>query len=90
MGIFACGMEYFRPFTISPKVAEYIVKNNFGNLPILAYPDFRTFSIGAYIKNPLYYPQGDRFGTFLLWDKERQEDIREKRNYISSYGKIRK
>lgn len=77
VGLFAGVMEIFRPFTIAPRVANYIIENDFDNSTILAYIDIRASMIAPYINHPLYYPQGDRFGTFQIWDKKRTENIDE-------------
>ena len=67
----AASVDYQHPFSMAKSVAEYINERGLNNRLIVGYPDFTTSSIVGYLGiSHAYYPQGDRFGSFVRYDKQ--------------------
>ncbi len=73
VGIFASGMEWSRPFSASKTVAQYIKANGLDRLPTLGDSGFWTSPVAGYLDRSIYYPAGDRFGSFVILN---QKDLR--------------
>jgi hypothetical protein len=58
--------------------AEYISQRGLNNRLIVGYPDYATSAIVGYLGiSEAYYPQGDRFGSYVRFDKQRLTKITE-------------
>ena len=56
---------------MAKSVAEYINERGLNNRLIVGYPDSATMPIVGYLGiSRAYYPQGDRFGSFVRYDKQ--------------------
>jgi hypothetical protein len=63
---------------MAKSVAEYINERGLNNRLIVGYPDSATMPIVGYLGiSRAYYPQGDRFGSFIRWDKQSRKRITE-------------
>lgn len=67
-GVFAFTIDVAEPFSASKETAEYIQKNHYNELPILAYKDTLAESISARLDKALYYPESSRFGSYVSWN----------------------
>ena len=76
-GIFVSGMDWFYPFSEGKAVAQYIKNSKMENLPILGDVDTSASTVAGYLNRPIYYPRGDRYGTFIFFDKKQTENISE-------------
>jgi hypothetical protein len=75
----AASIDYQHPFSMAKSVAEYINKRGLNKSLIVGYPDFVTSTIVGYLGiSKIYYPQGDRFGSYVIWDKKRTLKLTEK------------
>ncbi|MEC4986704.1 MAG: hypothetical protein SAK42_21600, partial [Oscillatoria sp. PMC 1076.18] len=61
------------PFTVSKQVANFIQQEQFENFLVVGSPDFTVSSLAAYVKQPIYHPESNRFGSFIIWNDQRQE-----------------
>ncbi len=60
-----------QPFTDAASTATWIRNHVPGDASIVACPDFAGETIAAYLDHPIYFADGARFGTFVVWDKHR-------------------
>jgi hypothetical protein len=75
----AASIDYRRPFSMAKSVAEYINQRGLNKSLIVGYPDFTTTAVVGYLGiSKVYYPQGDRFGSYVRWDQNRNLQIPEK------------
>jgi hypothetical protein len=72
VGIFASVMEWRYPFSQGRNAAQYIRENGLDKLPIVGYMDFVASSVAGYLDRPIYYPNSDSFGTFIIFDNKRR------------------
>jgi len=74
----AASVDYQYPFSMAKFAAEYISQRGLNNRLIVGYPDYATSVIVGYLGiSQAYYPQGDRFGSYWRFDKQRRKTIRE-------------
>lgn len=62
-------MKY--PFSAAKQAAGFITNLRLRNPVIVGYVDATTMSLAGYLNTQIYYPQADRFGSFLTWDETR-------------------
>jgi hypothetical protein len=67
----AIASEFRKPFSQSRTTAQWLMAQGFGDACIASAADYTGTSLAAYFSQPLYYPQGDRWGTFTRWDRRR-------------------
>jgi hypothetical protein len=74
----AASIDYQQPFSMAKSTAKYISERGLSNRLIVGYPDYTTQAIVGYLGiSQAYYPQADRFGTYVRWDKQRRLEITE-------------
>jgi hypothetical protein len=70
----AASVDYQHPFSMAKSTANYISERGLNNRLIVGYPDYATEAIVGYLGiSQAYYPQADRFGSYVRWDKQRLE-----------------
>jgi hypothetical protein len=57
------------PFSAAKQAAKFITNLRLRDPIILGYNDATTMSLAGYLNDKIYYPQANRFGSFLTWDK---------------------
>ncbi len=68
-GVMSYYSDYRFPFSESKNVADYIKSNpNFQNFKIVVSPGNSGPPIAAYLKQRLYYPESENWGTFCNWN----------------------
>ena len=71
-GIIAYTNDLIRPFSMSKATSNYIKNTELDTLPIMGVPDERVSAIPGYLNRKIYYPQSDRWGSFVIWDSQRE------------------
>lgn len=71
-GIIAYSNDLIRPFSMSKVTSSYIENTQLNNLPLMGLPDERVSAVPGYLNRKIYYPQSDRWGTFVIWDSQRE------------------
>lgn len=78
------------PFTMNQAASQYVAQyitdhdqDNLGrldnnNLIIAGYPIPSTSAFSARLNMPLYYPQTESYGSFMIWKKENVQEISDK------------
>jgi hypothetical protein len=75
----AASIDYRYPFSMAKSVAEFINERGLNNWRIVGYPDNTTSAVLGYLGiSEIYYPQGDRFGSYVRWDQNWNREIAEK------------
>jgi hypothetical protein len=64
-------LDIFMPFTNATAVADYLAQHHATHAPIVGCPDFAASAVAGNLNRAISYPQGDRNGTFILWDRKR-------------------
>jgi hypothetical protein len=71
-GVMAAALDWAYPFSRGPEGARILTEHHLERALLVADPDFTAASFLAYLPGtPAYYPRGDRFGTFTVWDRQR-------------------
>lgn len=66
----ACAVDWRYPFSHNQRVAEYLRAEGFDDLYIVGDEDAMVSPVAAYLGRKIYYPRGDREGTFIVWDAD--------------------
>jgi hypothetical protein len=65
--------DLFFPFSNGRAAARYISSQRPPNTFLSAGPDYAGCPLSGYLQETLYYPQGQRWGSFTSWDRRRIE-----------------
>ena len=75
-GLIATVMDQRYVFSAGKDVATYLEYKGMDKLPIVGYPDYAASTVVGYLdKRTFYYPQGERNGSFVRWDIERNVKV---------------
>jgi hypothetical protein len=69
------GLDLALPFSESKAAAAFLRQNGLAEAPILATQDHVVSPVSGYLGRPLYYPESRSLGSFVLWNRQRQERI---------------
>jgi hypothetical protein len=72
-GIFAVSLDLIYPFSNGRDVAEYIKRERLDHLEIIGMPDTASSTVAGYLNRPIYYLAGAREGTYIVWNKARNQ-----------------
>ncbi len=64
-------MDYRYPFSESKDVADFIEDNGYKAYPTAGIFDFAMTPIAGYLGKDIYYPQANRWGSYIIWDNRR-------------------
>lgn len=67
----ASAISYRVPFSQAKATAEYLRANHLDKMFIVADLDYPLISVAAYLDREVYYPRGDRIGSYVIWDRLR-------------------
>jgi hypothetical protein len=59
------------PFSNAADAASWFRSHHLTNAAIVGCPDFAASAVAGELNRPISYPQGDRNGTYILWDHRR-------------------
>ena len=85
-GIIAYTNDLIRPFSMSKATSNYLKNTELDKLPIMGVPDERISALSGYLNQKIYYPQSDRWGSFIIWDSQRKHITA--RDIVESSGDI--
>ena len=75
-GITAVRMDIRYVFSYGKAAAEFIKAGNMQEMVIVGERDSAVSTIVGYLqRKQVYYPRGDRFGSFIIFDKARTDDV---------------
>jgi len=67
----AFGMDYMRPFSNARAAASFLHAQDLDGVTFVGSIDYAVQAVAGYGIGPIYYPESDRFGTFVHWGAER-------------------
>jgi len=59
------------PFSEAKAAASYLRANRMDNMFIIGDSDFAVSPIAGYLNREIYYAQGNRMGSYVIWDAKR-------------------
>lgn len=62
--------DWRHPFSRSREVADFVLEERAGHAVIVGGEDAHVSPVTAYLQRSIYYPRGDREGTFIVWDRD--------------------
>nr|MBI3614445.1 hypothetical protein [Nitrospirota bacterium] len=63
------------PYSNGKAVAQYIQSHGWQSSPIVGCMDFSAQTVVGYLGiKKIYYPQGERWGSYVVWDQKRREN----------------
>jgi hypothetical protein len=71
LAVVALRADYAHPFSNSKRVVDYLRSQGLQDVYIVADRDTIVSPLTAYLDHGVYYPRGDREGTFIIWDQTR-------------------
>ncbi len=84
-GAFAVVSDWTTPFSDGERVADYLAERDLADGIIIGYPDTSASTVAAYLDREIYFPQGDRFGNYILWDADRADPTRPLSDVIEQF-----
>ena len=73
-GTFAFSIDLYEPFSMSKKSASFIQIRHMDNMLFAGTNDYAASALSGYLNKKIYYPNVNRFGSFIIWNKEKQKD----------------
>ncbi len=74
-GVAAASISIYKevryPFSESKAVAQFIDKSSYRDYPIAGKLDYTLTPVASYLSKKIYYPQADRWGSFVIWNARR-------------------
>jgi hypothetical protein len=74
-GMFVVAVDWKYPFSNGRNVASYIQRHHLQDAIVVGQPDVSASTVAAYLNRDIYYQSGERFGTYILWDKQRKSNV---------------
>jgi hypothetical protein len=69
--VIAISIDWVRPFSQSRATAAYIRDHGLGGAFIVGEKDTPAAAIAAYLDRQIYFPRGDRIGSYIIYDQRR-------------------
>lgn len=71
VGVGSSAADFFLPFSGSRATAAFIEGHPAGKGALAAYPDHAATGVAGFSGRRFYFPEGDRWGRFVVWDQAR-------------------
>jgi len=71
-GAYAWTLHLMMPFSYSKLAADFIRQHGYANLLIIGSSETRVSPVTAYLDQPIYYPDSERYGTFPIENTTRR------------------
>ena len=72
-GIIAFRLDFFNPFSASKEVSSFIKGHHLEDMLIVGSIDYAASPLSGFLDRKIYYPESDRFGSFIIWANTRKE-----------------
>jgi hypothetical protein len=69
--LIAISIDWIRPFSQSRATAAYIRDHGLADAFIVGEKDTPAAAIAAYLDRRMYFPRGDRIGSYIIYDQRR-------------------
>jgi len=60
-----------KPFSGAERTVTFLRSHHLDHLPIVGHPDVTAAPVAILLDRPLFYPQRDGWGTYVIWDPQR-------------------
>ena len=74
-GLWALREDWERPFSCGKAAAEFLVERGLAKTFLAVGPDWAGSPLAGYLDRLVYYPQGQRYGSFTRWEAQREEAV---------------
>jgi hypothetical protein len=71
-GVYAMSMDLVYPFSENRNTADYIKEHQMAGMLIAGSRDYSASPLTAYLDQEIYFPESGTFGTFIVWNEERE------------------
>ena len=69
-------IDYRYVFSSAKETAQFLRSNDLASAEMIGDVSYTASAIAAYLNNkPFFYPDAQRYGTFIKWDKERTKEV---------------
>ena len=72
-GVLASYLDWKYVFSNGRAAAEYIKEEGLEESFLVGNPDYAAITVAGFLSKKLFYPRGDRFGTFIILDNHRHK-----------------
>ncbi len=72
-GAYAWTLHLMTPFSASKLAADFIRQHGYADLLIIGSPEGKVIPVTAYLDQPIYYPDSERYGTFSVENSARRD-----------------
>ena len=69
-GVFAVGLDLAYPFSNGKQMAHFI-DAHYPGVAVIGLPDTAASTVAGFLDRPIYYVNGARFGTYVVWNRSR-------------------
>jgi hypothetical protein len=77
-GAYAYGMDIAYPFSAGKEAARFMKARGMDEMQIIGDIDYSIPSVIGYFDVKVFYPRGNRYGSFEIWDKKRTMNVNAK------------
>lgn len=89
-GGIAVSLDYRYVFSHAQTTAAFIREKQLQGLPMVGYNDYAVSAVAGYLdKDQVYYPEEERWGSFVVWDKARDRNLPDA-VIIAAAGRVQK
>jgi hypothetical protein len=75
-GVVVTGLDFRYVFSDGKAAAAFLTAHGLQDAPMVGERDYAATTVVGYLgRKSMYYPRGDRFGSFVIWDRARSADI---------------
>jgi len=64
-----------RPFSQGRDVAAWLQRQHLDGAFLIATRDYAGSTVSGYLRRPLYYPECECFGTYIVWNRKREHSL---------------
>jgi len=69
-------IDYRYVFSSAKETAQFLRLNDLASAEMIGDVSYTASAVAAYLNNkPFFYPDAQRYGTFIKWDKERTKEV---------------
>jgi hypothetical protein len=74
-GAFAFSRDFSHPFSEGKALANFLQSQNMENMLIIGSRNVQVSTLSGYLDRKIYYPEINKFGTFIVWNNKRKEEV---------------
>ena len=87
-GAFAVASDWATPFSDGRAVADFINTEDRHDSVIIGYPDTASSTVAGYLQRDVYFPQGGRFGNYIIWDTRRVDPAQPLAEILPAFASV--